>query len=97
MKWKKLGQVFDPTTYNDGFSRDFMKTHSQCTSVIELDNCLRVFFSCRPLNDKDGQAKSYTTFLDLDKENLFSILNFPSISICLFLLILSEPSDIKFP
>ena len=45
MKWKKLGQVFDPTTFNDGFSRDFMKTHSQCTSVIELDNCLRVFFS----------------------------------------------------
>lgn len=74
MKWKKLGQIFDPTTFNDGFSRDFMKTHSQCTSVIELDNCLRVFFSCRPLNDKDGQARSYTTFLDLDKENLFSIL-----------------------
>lgn len=73
MKWNKKGKIFDPTTYDDGIKREFMKTHSQCVSVLEFDNFLRVFFSCRPENDIDGQAKSYTTYLDLDK-NLKDII-----------------------
>ena len=32
MKWKKLGHIFNPTTWNDGVSRPWMKTHSQCFS-----------------------------------------------------------------
>lgn len=74
MKWKKLGKIFDPTVWDDGISREWMKTHSQCTHTLILDDVVRVYFSCRPENDKDGFAKSYTTFLDLDKNNLSRII-----------------------
>ena len=73
MKWKKLGQIFDPTTWNDGIDRPWMKTHSQCTHALVLDDVVRIYFSCRPENDENGFAKSYTTFLDLDKNDLTKI------------------------
>ena len=60
MKWKKLGHIFNPTTWNDGVSRPWMKTHSQCTHALVLDNIVRIYFSCRPENDENGFAKSYT-------------------------------------
>jgi predicted GH43/DUF377 family glycosyl hydrolase len=74
MKWKKLGQIFDPTLWNDGIDRPWMKTHSQCTHALVLDDVVRVYFSCRPENDQNGFAKSYTTFLDLDKKDLTKII-----------------------
>ena len=74
MKWKKIGQIFDPTTYNDGVTRDWMKTHAQCPSTLVLDDVVRVYFSCRPEKDADGQATSFTTFLELDKKELTQIV-----------------------
>lgn len=74
MIWKKLGCVFDPTTWNDGIDRPWMKTHSQCTHSLVLDDVVRIYFSCRPENDKNGFAQSYTTFLDLDKNDLTKII-----------------------
>lgn len=73
-KWKKLGQVFDPTKVNDGIKRDWMKYYSQCTSTLIFDDFIRVYFSCRPEADQNGQQTSYTSFLDLDRTNLFKIL-----------------------
>jgi predicted GH43/DUF377 family glycosyl hydrolase len=74
MKWKKLGHIFNPTTWNDGIDRPWMKTHSQCVSTLVLEDVVRIYFSCRPLIDKDGQYVSYTTFLELDKNNLTKII-----------------------
>jgi predicted GH43/DUF377 family glycosyl hydrolase len=74
MKWKKLGHIFDPTKWDDGIERDWMKTHSQCTHSLVLKNSVRIYFSCRPENDENGFAKSYTTFLDLDKNDLTKII-----------------------
>lgn len=74
MKWKKLGHIFNPTTWNDGIDRPWMKTHSQCTHALVLESVVRIYFSCRPENDKNGFAKSYTTFLDLDKNDLTKIV-----------------------
>jgi predicted GH43/DUF377 family glycosyl hydrolase len=73
MKWKKLGQVFDPTKWEDGIDRPWMKSHSQCTHSLVKDDCVRIYFSCRPENE-NGFAKSYTTFLDLDKKDLTKII-----------------------
>ena len=74
MKWKKLGQVFNPQTWDDGVQREWMFSHSQCTSTLVFDDFVRVYFSCRPKNDEQGQATSYTTFLDLDKNDLQKVL-----------------------
>ena len=74
MKWKKLGQVFDPTTWNDGIERDWMKSHSKCTSTLVFDDFVRIYFSSRYDNDKDGQATSVTSFLDVERSNLKKII-----------------------
>jgi predicted GH43/DUF377 family glycosyl hydrolase len=74
MKWKKLGQIFNPQSWNDGVERDWMFSHSQCASALVFDNFIRVYFSCRPKNDEEGQATSYTAFLDIDKKDLSKVL-----------------------
>jgi predicted GH43/DUF377 family glycosyl hydrolase len=71
-KWKKLGKVFDPTKI-DGI--DWMKEFAQAPSILIFDKFVRVYFSCRPLPDKNGQYVSYTGFVDLNRNNLFEIIN----------------------
>lgn len=75
MKWKKLGQIFDPTIWDDGINRPWMKTHAQCPSTQIFDTFVRIYFSCRPAPDDNGQHTSYTTYIDVDKNNLFNIIN----------------------
>ncbi len=71
MKWKKLGRIFNPA-YVQG--RTWMKEFAQCTSTIIFDDFVRVYFSCRPPRDKDGQYVSYTAFADFDRKDLTKII-----------------------
>jgi predicted GH43/DUF377 family glycosyl hydrolase len=74
MKWKKMGHIFDPTKVNDGIKREWMSSgYSQCPSTQIFDDFIRVYFSCRPEPDSNGQYASYTTYVDLDK-NDFSLI-----------------------
>lgn len=73
MKWKKLGRIYNPEEhYNPEI--EWRKHFAQSVSTIVFDDFVRIYFSCRPENDSDGQAKSYTTYLDVDKKNLFNII-----------------------
>jgi predicted GH43/DUF377 family glycosyl hydrolase len=74
MKWKKLGQIFNPTLWNDGVQREWMYSHSQCVSTVIMEDRVRVYFSCRPKKGADGQATSNTTWLELSRSNLFEII-----------------------
>lgn len=74
MKWKKLGHIFDPTKIDDGVIREWMAGYSQCPSTQIFDDFIRVYFSCRPNPDIDGQYVSYTTYVDLDKNDLSRII-----------------------
>jgi len=70
-KWKKLGKVFDPTAYkNDAWLNEF----AQAPSVLEFEDYIRVYFSCRPKADKNGQYVSYSSYVDLDKYN-FNVID----------------------
>lgn len=71
MKWKKLGLVFDPRTVHD---RDWLKEFAQAPAVLFFSDFIRVYFSCRPGPDENGQYVSYSAFVDLSKKNLFEIL-----------------------
>lgn len=71
-KWKKLGKVFDPTKV-DGV--DWMKEFAQAPSTLIFEGFVRVYFSCRPLPDENGQYVSYTGFVDLDRNNLMKVVN----------------------
>src|ERR1700722_16248011 len=72
-KWKKLGKIFDPSGLNN---ESWMKEYAQATSVIMFDDYLRVFFSSRGLPDNKGQYISRLGYIDLNKNNLFEILDY---------------------
>lgn len=70
-KWKKLGLVFDPATVTD---RPWMLEFAQAPATLVFDHFVRVYFSCRPLPDANGQYVSYTAFVDLDRTDLMRVL-----------------------
>ncbi len=74
MKWKKLGHIFNPTTWQDGVKREWMQSHSQSPHALILEDVIRVYFCCRPIPDNKGYSKSFTTFLELDKNNPTKVL-----------------------
>lgn len=71
-KWNKLGRIFNPT---DIIEKDWLKEFAQAPSTLIFDDFVRVYFSCRPNRDKNGQFVSYSAFVDLDRKNLFNIIN----------------------
>ncbi len=66
-KWKKLGNVFDPTKLETPF---WMHEFAQAPHVIIFEKFIRIYFSCRPKADENGQYVSYSGFADFDKKNL---------------------------
>lgn len=70
-KWRKLGRVFDPTKVH---GRQWMKEYAQAPAALIFDDFVRVYFSCRPNIDENGQYVSYSAFLDLDRTNLLNII-----------------------
>lgn len=69
-KWKKLGKVFTPQEIE---GRSWLKEFAQAPSTLVFDDFVRVYFSCRPLADENGQYVSYSGYVDLDRTNLFKI------------------------
>jgi len=73
MKWKKLGRVYNPEEYYNS-KYEWRKFFAQCVSTLVFDDYVRIYFSCRPDVDENGQQKSYTTYLDLNRKNLLDII-----------------------
>ena len=68
-KWKKQGLIFKP----DG-SKDWMKSHAQVPYTILYDNFIRIYFSTREAQDENGQFRSFSGFVDIDRKNPKKIL-----------------------
>ena len=62
--WEKLGLVFEPGRHA---GRPWMVSHAQAPAALLLEDRVRVYFSCRPSPDPDGQYVSYSAFVDLDR------------------------------
>jgi len=71
-KWKKLGKIFDPTVTSGG---GWMREYAQSPSVLQFEDRVRVYFSCRPLPDAAGKYVSYLGYVDLDREDLTRVLD----------------------
>lgn len=71
-KWEKLGRVFIPQSVPD---RDWLKEYAQAPASLVFDDFVRVYFSCRPLPDENGQYASYSSFVDFDRHDLTKIVN----------------------
>ena len=71
-RWRKLGRVFDPREVDD---IDWMKDFAQAPSALVLDECVRVYFACRPAPDSSGQFVSYLAYVDFTRDNLIERVN----------------------
>jgi len=69
-KWHKLGKVFTP---QDVKGRTWLKEFAQAPATLLFDDFVRVYFSCRPLADENGQYISHSAYVDLDRVNLFKV------------------------
>lgn len=70
--WNKKGLIFNPSKHK---TPDWMHSFAQAPSILIFDNFVRVYFACRPKPDSNGQYISRLGFVDLDRNNLFDILN----------------------
>ena len=70
--WEKLGRVFDPTEVK---GKPWLHEFAQAPATLIFDKFIRVYFSCRPAPDENGQYVSYSAFVDLNRKNLFEIIN----------------------
>jgi hypothetical protein len=68
--WKNLGFVFTPDQTNEK-----LYSHTTPISPLELENCIRIFYSPRTKPDLSGNSISYISFIDLDKDNPRTVLN----------------------
>ena len=71
-KWKKLGKAFSP---QETSGRSWLAEFAQAPSSLIFDNFVRMYFSCRPLPDANGQYVSYSAYVDLDRFDLFTVLD----------------------
>lgn len=71
-KWKKLGKIFNPTNVHN---RPWLKEFAQAPATLIFDDFVRVYFSCRPPADTDGQYASYSAYVDLDRNDLTKIIS----------------------
>ncbi|MEH6435373.1 hypothetical protein [Massilia sp. DD77] len=70
-KWTKLGKVFTP---QDVPGRPWLKEFAQAPATLVCDDYVRVYFSCRPAPDANGQYVSYSSWVDLDRRDLTRVL-----------------------
>jgi len=68
--WKKLGRVFTPQAVGN---RPWLKEFAQAPSALVFDDFVRIYFSCRPPADTNGQYVSYSAYVDLDRSDLFKV------------------------
>lgn len=69
-KWVKLGKVFTPQEVE---GRSWLKEFAQAPATLLFNDFVRVYFSCRPRADENGQYVSYSAYVDLDRADLFKV------------------------
>jgi hypothetical protein len=69
-QWKKLGKIFTPQEVT---GRYWLKEFAQAPATLVFDDFVRVYFSCRPQADINGQYVSYSAYVDLERADLFKI------------------------
>ena len=68
--WKKLGKIFTP---QEVAGRPWLREFAQAPATLLLDDVVRVYFSCRPPADANGQYVSYSAYVDLNRSDLFKV------------------------
>jgi len=72
--WEKLGRIYNPQDFVN--RPEWMDEFSQAPCTLILNDTVRVFFGCRPKRDENGQYVTYSTYIDLDRNDLFKVKAF---------------------
>ena len=64
MKWEKLGKIFDPTEYSLNNS---CTEFAQSPQTLVFDDFVRIYFSTRQKDERNGKYLSHIAFVDMDK------------------------------
>ena len=70
LNWNKLGKIFDPADHRT----QWMFSYSQNPNVLELEDRLRIYFTCRPPKDSIGETVSITAFADFENKEPFKLI-----------------------
>jgi hypothetical protein len=70
MKWKKLGKIFDPTGHT--LANDCVQ-FAQSPQALVFDDFVRIYFSTRAVDKKNGKYLSHVSFVDM-KKNLREVI-----------------------
>jgi len=70
-RWQKLGKLFDPREFRRD---DWLHEFAQAPCTLLFDDFVRVYFSCRPTPDENGQYRSFSAFVDLKRSDLFEVV-----------------------
>ena len=70
MKWKKLGKIFDPTEYQ---LPNNCVQFAQAPQALVFDDFVRIYFSTRSVDEKNGKYLSHIAFVDM-KKNLRDVI-----------------------
>ena len=65
MKWKKLGKIFDPTQHK--LANNCVE-FAQSPQTLVFDDFVRIYFSTRETDPKNGKFLSHISFVDMDKK-----------------------------
>jgi hypothetical protein len=68
--WEKLGKVFTP---GSAWGRPWLREFAQAPCALIGEDSVRMYFSCRPPADANGQYASRSAFVDLDRNDLFKV------------------------
>ena len=69
--WRKLGHLFDPAAIARA---EWMNEFAQAPATLVCADFVRVYFSCRPKADANGQYVSRGAYVDLDRADLFRVV-----------------------
>ena len=69
--WRKLGKLFSPQNV---LEHKWLHEFAQAPATLIFDDFIRIYFSCRPAADSNGQYVSYSAFVDLERANLFKLI-----------------------
>ncbi len=67
-----MGLIFNPLTMDRPY---WGVEYALAPSTLVLEDRVRVYFSCRSKRDVNNEQVSYSSFIDLDKNNLTDVIN----------------------
>jgi predicted GH43/DUF377 family glycosyl hydrolase len=70
-RWNKKGLIFNPAEITN---RPWLLEFAQAPCTLIFDDFVRIYFSCRPPADANGQYVSYSAYADFNRKDITQLL-----------------------